>query len=230
MNWDPHYALLALPWLLRGLRITIVATTLSFALAAILGLVIVFLEGVPSRGIRASTRGIVHFIRGTPLLVQLFCLYYLLPYLDLTLPALECGILGMGLHYATYLSQVYHAGIDGVPSLQWEAARACNLTRWQTWWHIVLPQAIRPSLPVMGNYFIALLKETPLLSSITVMEMMGEAGTFGDLHYRYLEPVTLVGALFLLTGLLARVLAGACSKLLSPPTILYPSSTAYSVK
>lgn len=217
MNWNGEYALLALPWLLRGLGITILATLLSFALAAVLGLAIVLLDSISSRVIRATTRGMVHFIRGTPLLVQLFCLYYLLPYLNLTLPALACGILGMGVHYATYLSQVYRAGIDGVPALQWEAARACNLTRWQTWRHVILPQAIRPSLPVMGNYFIALLKETPLLSSITVMEMMGEASTFGDLHYRYLEPVTLVGALFLLTGLLTRGTLRLCGRILSNP-------------
>lgn len=217
MNWNADYALWALPWLLRGLWITLLATVLSFALAAVLGLGIVFLDSIPFRTIRIAIRGMVHFIRGTPLLVQLFCLYYLLPYLDLVLPALACGILGMGVHYATYLSQVYQAGIDGVPALQWEAARACNLTRWQTWRHIVLPQAIRPSMPVMGNYFMALLKETPLLSSITVMDMMGEASTFGDLHYRYLEPVTLVGALFLLTGLLTRGTIRMCGRILSSP-------------
>ncbi|GBQ26022.1 ectoine/hydroxyectoine ABC transporter permease subunit EhuD [Gluconacetobacter azotocaptans] len=217
MSWDSHYALLALPVLARGLWITIVATVLSFALAAVLGLLIVLAEMIPSRTVRTLVRGSEHFIRGTPLLVQLFFLYYVLPYLDVTLPALGCGIFGLGVHYAAYLSQVYRAGIAGVPPLQWEAARACNLTRTQTWVHIVLPQALKPSFPVMGNYLIALLKETPILSSITIMDMMGEANTFGDLHYRYLEPVTLVGILFLSIGLLARWVTGTVYRLLSNP-------------
>lgn len=211
MTWDFTYALMALPWLLKGLWITILSACLAFILACILGLVIVWAETQAIRPVRITTMAIVHFIRGTPLLVQLFFLFYVLPYTHITLPALGCGIAGFGIHYATYLSQVYRAGINSVPVLQWEAATACNFTKIQTWRYLILPQALIPSLPVMNNYFIAMLKETPLLSSITIMDMMGQANTFGDMHYRYLEPITLVGAIFLLTGLCARWLSGRLS-------------------
>ncbi|NHO33993.1 ectoine/hydroxyectoine ABC transporter permease subunit EhuD [Acetobacter fallax] len=204
MTWDNHFIILILPRLMKGLQITLIATLCSFALAASLGLVIAILEKTTRGIVHFCVSGIAHFIRGTPLLVQLFFLYYLLPYANITLPALACGIAGLGIHYATYLSNVYRSGIEAIPALQWEACTSCNLTRFQTWRYIILPQAIRPVIPVIGNYFIALIKETPLLSSISVMDMMGEASIFGDMHYRYLEPITMVGVLFLVIGLLAR--------------------------
>ncbi|KXV15329.1 amino acid ABC transporter permease [Acetobacter malorum] len=213
MTWDNHFAVMVFPYLLKGLQVTIIATLCSFALAVCLGLAIAVLEKITRGTIFFLISGVTHFIRGTPLLVQLFFLYYLLPYANITLPAFGCGILGFGVHYATYLSNVYKSGIEAISVLQWEVSKACNFSPFQTWRYVILPQAIRPVLPVLGNYFIALIKETPLLSSISVMEMMGEASLFGDMHYRYLEPVTMVGVLFLALGMVARGCVGSMTRI-----------------
>jgi len=106
-------------------------------------------------------------------------------------------VIGLGLHYGTYTAEVYRAGIDNLARGQWEAAKACNLTTRQAWIHIVLPQAIPPMIPALANYFIAMFKETPLLSAITVLELMNQAKSVANSSYRYIEPMTLVGAFFL---------------------------------
>ena len=96
---------------------------------------------------------VAEFIRGTPLLVQLYFLFYVLPDLGILLSPLVAGVIGLGLHYGTYTSEVYRAGIDNVPRGQWEAAKACNLTRTQTWRHIILPQAIAADDPGARQLF-----------------------------------------------------------------------------
>jgi polar amino acid transport system permease protein len=110
-------------------------------------------------------------------------------------------VIGLGVHYATYTSEVYRAGIEGVPKGQWEAATALNLPTSRVWRSVVLPQAIPRVLPALGNYVIAMFKETPLLSAITVLEMLAAAKGLGNETFRYLEPLTMVGLLFLLVSL-----------------------------
>ncbi len=108
------------------------------------------------------------------------------------------GVIGLGVHYASYTSEVYRAGIENVARGQWEAAKACNLTGGQTWRHVVLPQAIPPMIPPLANYLIAMFKETPLLAAITVLELMTQARIVASFNYRYLEPLTLVGVFFVI--------------------------------
>jgi len=129
--------------------------------------------------------------------VQLYFLFYVLPDIGILLPPMVAGVIGLGLHYATYTAEVYRAGIDNLARGQWEAAKACNLTVRQSWIHIVLPQAIPPMIPALANYFISMFKETPLLSAITVLELMNQAKSVANSSYRYIEPMTLVGAFFL---------------------------------
>ena len=145
------------------------------------------------------------FIRGTPLLVQLYFIFYVLPDIGVLLPPLVAGVIGLGLHYGTYTAEVYRAGIDNVPRGQWEAAKACNLTARQTWTHVVFPQAIPPMIPALANYFIAMFKETPLLSAITVLELMNQAKSVANSSYRYIEPMTMVGVFFLVMSLISVV-------------------------
>jgi polar amino acid transport system permease protein len=121
----------------------------------------------------------------------------------LTLSPLVAGVIGLGLHYGTYTAEVYRAGIDNVPRGQWEAARACNLSAGQTWREIILPQAIPPMIPALANYLVAMFKETPLLSAITVLELMNQARSIANFHYRYIEPMTLVGVFFLVISLIS---------------------------
>lgn len=203
MEWDWAFVWEILPTLLDGLRITVLATVIGSVLAAVVGLGFALLRRSPNRLVSRTTGFVVEFIRGTPLLVQLYFLFYVLPGAGILLSPLTAGVIGLGVHYATYMAEVFRAGIDNTPRGQWEAAKACNLTAYQTWRHIILPQAIPPMIPALANYFVAMFKETPLLSAITVVELMSEARSVANSNYRYLEPMTLVGVLFLAISLVA---------------------------
>ena len=201
MEWDWAFVWQIMPTLIAGVKITVLATILGSALAAVLGLAIALMRRSPNRALARSVGFAAEFIRGTPLLVQLYFIFYVLPDFGLLLPPLVAGVIGLGLHYGTYTAEVYRAGIDNVPRGQWEAAKACNLTPRQTWTHVILPQALPPMIPALANYFIAMFKETPLLSAITVLELMNQAKSVANSSYRYIEPMTLVGAFFLVISL-----------------------------
>lgn len=201
MIWDWDYTWDILPDLLRGLVVTVQATLVGSFVALTLGLVLAVLRRSGPIVVRVITGGFVEFIRSTPLLVQLYFLFFVLPSLGITLSGFQAGVIGLGLHYATYTSEVYRAGIEGVPKGQWEAATALNLPTSRVWRSVILPQAIPRVLPALGNYVIAMFKETPLLSAITVLEMLAVAKGLGSQTFRYLEPLTLVGLLFLLVSL-----------------------------
>lgn len=203
MLWKWDFVWEILPTLIEGVKITILATLLGSALAAVVGLGIALLKRSGNAFVAWPTSVLADFIRGTPLLVQLYFLFYILPDINLTLPPLLAGVIGLGLHYGTYTAEVYRAGIDNVPRGQWEAAKACNLSAAQTWREIILPQAIPPMIPALANYLVAMFKETPLLSAITVLELMNQARSVANFHYRYIEPMTLVGVFFLIISLIS---------------------------
>ena len=194
--WDGEAARAALPTVLEGFGVTLVATVLAFAVAAVLGLALALVQRAGSPWLALPVRGATGFVRSTPLLVQLFAAWVLIPGLD----APTLGVLVLGVHYATYLSEVYRTGIDAVPKGQWEACTALSLPRRRVWRAVVLPQAVRNVLPPLGNYAVSMFKETPLLSVITVHEMVHEANTFGSAHFAYLESFTLAAAVFLLAS------------------------------
>lgn len=195
--WDMSYAIEIFPKLLSALRITISATFIGFLLASGLGLIWAVARRSEIKIISQPVGLLVDFIRSTPLLAQLYFIFYVFPQFGLVLSAFASGVLGLGLHYSTYLSEVYRSGIDGVPKGQWEAAKALNFSTARTWVKIVLPQAVPPILPVMGGYLIGMFKQTPLLAAITVVELLQTAQIIGSLTFRYLEPFTMVGFLFL---------------------------------
>ena len=204
--WDWGYTWQILPELARAAIITIEATLLGFALAAVLGLAFAILRMSKNPWIANPITGFIEFIRGTPVLIQIFFMFYVLPQFGITMPALLTGVLALGLHYATYCSEVYRAGLENIPRGQWEAATALNLTPYRTFKDVIIPQAIPPIAPALGNYFIAMFKETPLLSAIAVVELMQTAKILGSFSFRYLEPITLVGVFFLVMSLVASML------------------------
>ena len=206
MIWDWAYTLEVLPEILAAFAVTLQATVAGFVLALLLGLAWAVARMAPSRGLARSVSWLVEFLRSTPLLIQLYFLYYVLPEYGLTLSPLVIGILALGLHYSCYTAEVYRAGIEAVPRGQWEAARALNLAPQAIWRRVILPQAVPPTLPVLGNYLIAMFKDTPLLAAITVMEMLQTAKLIGAQSFRYLEPLTITGAVFLVVSLAASYL------------------------
>jgi len=206
MEWDWDFVRQIMPTLLEGLRLTLLISLLAAAVAAVLGLVFAIARRSSLKAIALPVRALVAFIRGTPLLVQLYFIFYVLPDLGIVLSPLVAGVIGMGLHYATYTAEVYRAGIENVPRGQWEAARATNLSLRQAWVHVIIPQAVPPMIPALANYLIAMFKETPLLSAITVLELMNQAKSVANSSYRYIEPMTLVGVFFLAISLVSVVI------------------------
>lgn len=195
--FDFEYALEILPSLLAATVVTFQATIGGFALALVGGLFLAMLRMSPWRWVRRITSGFVEVVRSTPLLIQLFVSFYIvMPRLGLPSVALVAGILGLGIHYSTYFSEVYRAGITGVPRGQWEAATALNMTASQKWTRIILPQAIPPVIPALGNYLISMFKETPVLFVITVVELFATALQIAGKNYRFYEPIILVGMIF----------------------------------
>lgn len=206
MNWSWAFVAEITPDLLKGLVVTVKITLISSVVALSIGLLFAIAKMSSIDVVRRSAVLVTETIRRTPLLVQLYFLFYVLPDIGIVLSPMVAGIIGLGFHYATYVSEVYRAGIINVPAGQWEAARACNLTKRQTWTKIVLPQAIPPMIPPLGNYVIAMFKETPILSAITVLDLMGEALAKANFSYRYLEPITLVAVGFLFVSLCSAAL------------------------
>ncbi|CAM4058484.1 ectoine/hydroxyectoine ABC transporter permease subunit EhuD [Bordetella tumulicola] len=201
--FDWAFAWEILPTLGSALIITVQATILGMSLAIVLGLVLAMLRRMPSRWISAPVSLVIEFVRSTPLLVQMYFLFYVLPQSGMRLSPLTTGILALGVHYAAYCAEVYRAGIEAVPRGQVEAATALNLSAWRTAVGVVLPQAIPPVVPALGNYLVAMFKDTPLLSAITVVELLQQSKIIGSATFRYTEPLTLVGVLFLLLSLFA---------------------------
>lgn len=201
MHWDWAVAADVLPRLLAGLVVTIQATFVGAILAYALGLGLAILKMSHSRSVRFVVYWLSEFIRRTPLLVQLYFLFYVLPDVGIFLSPFLAGVIGLGLHFATYTSEVFRAGIENVPKGQWEAAKSLNYSRSQTWTRVILPQAIPPMIPSLSNYLITMFKETPLLAAITVVELFNAANIYSNSYYKYLEPMTLVGGLFLLVSI-----------------------------
>lgn len=197
MQWDWAFVWKILPVLGDGVIVTIWATILGSIVAMVAGLGLAIVRRSPNKLISLPAGFFAEFIRGTPLLVQLYFLFYILPDIGILLSPLTAGVIGLGLHYATYTAEVYRTGIDNISKGQWEAAKAINLSARDTWVHIIIPQAIPPMIPALANYFVAMFKETPLLAAITVLELMNQARSIANYYYKYVEPMTLVGLFFL---------------------------------
>lgn len=198
-GWDADFLFgTLLPGLAKGLLLTLEATALGSVLAFALGLVFALLLRSPFAPLRLLVRAFVEFVRSTPLLVQLFFLFFVLPNFGVVLSALTVGVLGLGIHYSTYTAEIYRAGIDAVPRGQWEAATALSLPRSRVWLDVVLPQAVPRVLPALGNYVISMFKETPLLLGIGLLDIVGQAREIGGQTFNYTSAYTLAGLLFLL--------------------------------
>ncbi|HLR81103.1 MAG TPA: ectoine/hydroxyectoine ABC transporter permease subunit EhuD [Bacillota bacterium] len=199
-NWSWEVFFDAFPVVLEGLGITITLTIACYLFALLFGFVWTFLRRIPNQFIHWIVTWVMEFIRSTPPLVQLFFLFYawpMVPKIGMTLSPFTSAVLGLGIHYSTYIAEVYRSGIEGVDKGQWEASTALNLTTRQKWLKIILPQAIPPTIPMLGNYLIIMFKEVPLASTIGVAGILHMANEYGAQYWTYLEPLTIVALLFL---------------------------------
>lgn len=199
--WDWEFTGRMLPDLLSGLRITVQVTVIGYLIALAVGLVVAMLRRV--RGVGPVVHAVMEFIRTTPLVVQVLAIFFLLPP---EIPKFIVGTLAIGLHYSAYTAEVYRSGIEGVAKGQWEACTALSLPRRRVWGAVVLPQAIRKVIPPLGNYLIAMFKDTPLLFAIGVAELLTKAQTIAGQSFRDVEPYTMVGLLFLAVSVPSAIL------------------------
>ena len=200
-NWDWEFALSLVPDLLNALSVTAMATVLGFAVAVVLGLFLALGRRSSIRWISWPTAAFIEFVRSTPLLVQLFFLYFALPDLGIVLGSLQALVFALGVHYATYCSEAYRAGINSVPKGQWEATTALNLGTVTTWTNVIIPQAVPNVLPALGNYLVAGFKDAPLGFSVSVTGLMFFATTIQGREFRPVEPFLMIGVGFLLVSL-----------------------------
>lgn len=198
-NWDFTWEIL--PRLLSATVNTLLAAGIGYAIALVLGLVLALAQRTPWKPLTLVVRETIEFIRSTPLVLQIFFVFYVGPQFGIRLSPWVSGMIAIGLHYSAYLSEVYRAGIDAVPRGQWEACRAINMSTRDTYLRIIIPQALPPSVAGMGNYLVGIFKDTPMLSVIGVTELMHAANAIGSESYRFLEPYTLVGVIFLAISL-----------------------------
>lgn len=162
-----------IPNLVRGLKLTLLITGLSILLMLALAVILGVMARTPSRWIRTVARVIIEFFRGTSLVVQLFWFYFALPILlGVRLDGVLVGVLAFGLNFGAYGAEVVRGSLNAVPRPQWEAATALNFTTWQRMRKIIWPQAIVLMIPPMNNLLIQLLKSTPLLTAISLVDVM----------------------------------------------------------
>ncbi|HLQ85008.1 MAG TPA: ectoine/hydroxyectoine ABC transporter permease subunit EhuD [Salinisphaeraceae bacterium] len=211
IEWDTSstlaFAMSIIPILLVGGITTIKATVIGFLLAMVLGLVLAGLKGMPVKIISWPASFVLEFLRGTPLLIQLFFVFYVLPQVTgWLIPAFVAGAIALALQYSAYCAEVYRAGIEAVPYGQREASRALNLPPLHTFTYIIIPQAIPRVIPALGNYVVSIIKDTPVLSAITVLEMLSAASIIGDRTFNYMVPLTIVGAMYLILTVFAATL------------------------
>ncbi|WP_326596827.1 ectoine/hydroxyectoine ABC transporter permease subunit EhuD [Streptomyces sp. NBC_01803] len=214
MSWDWDVVDAFLPRFWDGVLVTLQALALGSLIAFALGLVWALAQRSRLALVRWPVNAVTEFIRDTPLLVQLFFLYYVVPEWGPSMSALTTGIVGLGLHYSTYIAEVYRAGIDGVPAGQWEAATALSLPRRRTWRAVILPQAVRRVVPALGNYVIAMLKDSPMIAVVGALDMFGEARGFSDATFTT-EAYTIVGVAFLAIAYPASLLVRALERRLA---------------
>jgi len=217
-SWEVFYD--AIPYVIKGLHITAGLTVASFIFALIFGFVWVILRRIPLRFIQWLSIWTMEFIRSTPPLVQLYFIFYGLPMMpvigkSLTFSPFMSCVIGLGIHFSTYISEVYRSGIEGVEKGQWEAATALNFSTTQKWTKIILPQAIPPIIPMIGNYLIILFKEVPLASTIGVLGILELANNYGSKTFNYVEPYTIVALLFLILSYPSALLINKLEKKLN---------------
>ncbi|MBK0421910.1 ectoine/hydroxyectoine ABC transporter permease subunit EhuD [Leucobacter sp. CSA2] len=195
--WDNNFVAQIFPDLWNGFLLTLWITFVAFVISLAVGLVMAVLRFIRIPVVSHLAAFYVSFVRGTPLLVQAYIAYFVLPYFGIAFDPLPTGIVVLGLNYSAYTAEVYRSGIEQLPQGQWEAAKALSLPAARTWFRIVVPQAVRPIIPVLGNYLIMMFKDSAILSSITILELMGTSLQIGSNFYRYLEPITIAGLLYL---------------------------------
>jgi polar amino acid transport system substrate-binding protein len=205
-----------LPLLAQGALVTLELSVLGMALAIALGLVLALAKLYAPPPFNWAAHAYIELFRGTPLLIQLFIIFYGLPYFGIKLPPFAAAILGLGLNYAAYEAENYRAGIMSVPRAQTEAAFSLGFSRMQALRHVVLPQALRVTLPPVTNDFISIIKDSSLVSVITMVELTKVYGQLASATYDWMGLGLLTAAMYFLVGFPFVLIARKAEKIFNP--------------
>jgi polar amino acid transport system permease protein len=186
-----------LPDLLAGALVSVELTICVMAISLVVGLVIALMRLSRHRALRFIAAFYVEVIRGTPCLLQLFYIYFVLPAVGIRIEPFMAGVVGLSVNYSAYLSEVYRAGIIAVPKGQIEAAQALGMSRRKMMRIVILPQAIRVVVPPLGNYFISLFKDTSLVSIVTLRELLFTGQIIASGNFQYFAVFTIIGVIYL---------------------------------
>jgi len=186
--------------LLGGLLMTVELTLVVIVLCLIGGLLVALGRMYGPAPLRWFLAAYVEVIRGTPFLLQLIYIYYVLPELGIRLSSFTASVLGLTLNYSAYMSEVYRSGIQAIGRGQTDAASALGMTRATALRRIVLPQAIRIVIPALGNFFISLFKDTAICSVVSVHEVLFTAQVIAARNFQYFTLYTVAGALYFAVG------------------------------
>jgi polar amino acid transport system permease protein len=211
------------PDFIRAAWLTLQVTLLAFCLSLILGLVTALAGTSRIRLLRAIASGYIELIRNTPVLLQIFIVFFGLPSLGLNLNAYTAGVIALGVNVGAYLSEVFRAGIQSVPRGQIEAARILGLERSQIFVEVVLPQAARAVYPAIVNNLIQLLLGTSLLSAIALPELTGTATVINSRTLLYVQTFTVALVAYLvLSNVLSWLADQLGARIFHPPLVRKP--------
>ena len=186
-----------LPILLQGVWLTVVVTIGSLLLSTVLGLLWALMRVSGIRVLSGLSAGLINVIRGIPIIVLLFYLYFVMPDFGVALTALQASIIGLGIAYSAYQAENFRAGIEAIDKGQIEAAQAIGMSWWQTMRRVVLPQAVKIVLPPYGNVMIMMLKDSSQASTITVAELALQGKLISSATFQNSTVFTLVALLYL---------------------------------
>uniref|UniRef100_UPI00403EA770 amino acid ABC transporter permease n=1 Tax=Paenibacillus sp. FSL W8-0194 TaxID=2921711 RepID=UPI00403EA770 len=190
-----------------GVQYTLLLAVIGVFCGFILGMLVSLLRMSRIRVLRFIGSIWVEFLRGTPMLVQLFIIHYGLVSFGIKFSAIESGAITLTINSSAYLAEIFRAGIQGVDKGQAEAARSLGMSKAMTMRHIVLPQAVKSVLPAIGNEFITIIKESSIVSFIGVGDLMYQAGAVNTITYDYLKPLLIIAVIyFIMTFLLSKLL------------------------
>jgi polar amino acid transport system permease protein len=201
-----------LPILLMGVKLTILVTIGSLAVSTLLGLIWALMRVSGVRLLAATSRTIINIIRGIPIIVQLFYIYFVLPDFGITLSALQAAIIGLGIAYSAYQAENFRAGIEAIDHGQVEAAQSIGMGWGLMMRRVILPQAVRIVLPPYGNTMIMMLKDSSQASTITVAELALQGKLIASSTFQNSTVFTLVALLYLTMSIPLIIIVGWLEK------------------
>lgn len=201
-----------LPILARGALLTVEIFALALVVATVLGLGWALMRVSGITVFAGFAKALINTVRGIPILVQLFYIYFVFPEIGIQLSAFEAGVIGLGFAYSCYMAEVFRSGIEGVDPGQMEAAQSLGMSRALILWRVVLPQAFKIALPPYGNTCVMLLKDTSQASIITVAELSFQGKLIASSTFKNTEVYTLVALMYLVMCIPLIIVVGRLEK------------------